>query len=171
MSLSFFNDFRLKFTIVVTGYGYFAFAVIAGDSFFAIAVTLLPFIVRRPCRTCGQLCKHRVCDCCRNCCREQSFSHSRDVSPSQLQASVRSFLQTAFSVLPEYLLCFHSLPSEAERATFPFRLIRDFCFSYQFTSNFLYGHYWHLHSLLFRLSMPPIRAAFQLVEKVCLFIK
>lgn len=69
----------------------------------------------------------------------------------------------------EYLLCFHSLPSEAERA--PFRLIRDLCFSYQFTSNFLYGHYWHLHSLLFRLSMPPIRSAFQLVEKVCLFIK
>lgn len=71
----------------------------------------------------------------------------------------------------EYLLCFHSLPSEAERAPFPFRLIRDFCFSYQFTSNFLHGYYWHLHSLLFRLSMPPIRAAFLLVEKVCLFIK
>lgn len=33
------------------------------------------------------------------------------------------------------------------------------------------GYYWHLHSLLFRLSMPPIRAAFLLVEKVCLFIK
>ncbi len=33
MSLSFFDDFRLKFTIAVTGYGYFAFAVIAGAVF------------------------------------------------------------------------------------------------------------------------------------------
>ena len=31
--------------------------------------------------------------------------------------------------------------------------------------------YWHLHSFLFRLSMPPIRAAFQLVAKVCFFKK
>ncbi|WP_455528367.1 hypothetical protein, partial [Huintestinicola sp.] len=46
---------------------------------------------------------------------------------------------------------FHSLPPEAEQAPFPFRLIRDFCFSYQFTSKFLCGYYWHLHSLLFRL--------------------
>ena len=64
-----------------------------------------------------------------------------------LYRSCKQLFQLCLNIFCAFTVC----PSEAEQAPFPFRLIRDFCFSYQFTSKFLCGYYCHLHSLLFRL--------------------
>lgn len=45
VSLSFFDDFRFKFTVSVTGNGYFTLAVIAGNGLFAITVSAVSGVV------------------------------------------------------------------------------------------------------------------------------
>ena len=47
MSLPFFDDFRLKFTVAVTGDRYLTLAVIAGDSLFTITISAVARIMPR----------------------------------------------------------------------------------------------------------------------------